>query len=78
MNEIIPGGGVRMNFVSQAGSTVTVSGKYQGIFTISWDWFAEGACFDSKPNFNGDFINPEIVAACDCHEPMRVKLCRKP
>jgi len=65
-----------MKFVSAAGSSVVVSGKHHGIYTISWDWFEEGACCDSHPDFNMDFAYPEIIAHCDCHKPVRVKLTR--
>lgn len=66
-----------MIFRSVAGSTVTISGKYQGIFTIDWDWFEEGACCDSQPDFNNDLFYPAIIARCDCHGPMRVDLVRE-
>lgn len=66
-----------MKFKSAAGSTVTVSGKHQGVFTIDFDWFEEGACCDSYPDFNNDFANPAITACCECHEPMRIDLHRE-
>ena len=59
------GGNVR-RFVSEKGSTVTVSGKHGGVFDIDWDWFEEDACIESHPTFNKDFEEPAIVASCDC------------
>jgi hypothetical protein len=65
-----------IRFESLNGSSVEISGEYLGIYHIDYDWVDEGGCCDARPDFNGDFAEPAIVAYCDCHEPHRVKLER--
>ncbi len=55
-------------YVSEKGSTVKVTGKYSGIFTIDFDWFEEGACVEAHPEFNNDDNEPAIIACCECCE----------
>ena len=57
-----------MKFISEKGSTVTISGKYNGIFTIDFDWFEEDACIEMYLQFNKDFDEPAIIASCECCE----------
>ena len=46
-----------------AGSEVTVSGKYGGIYDFDFDWFEEGACVEAAPYILDDCL----CWACDCH-----------
>lgn len=52
-----------MTYSTKAGSTVTVSGKHSGIFTISFDWFEEDACIECEPHYDQD--NNLLVWDCD-------------
>lgn len=67
-------------FVSKAGSRVTVSGKYMGIFEIEFDWVEEpGGCVEMHPTFNGHLQDdPQISASCDCHGTVYVSLLEVP
>ena len=51
-------------YKTKAGSTVEISGKYNGIITIDWDWFEENACIESHPTWEED--TESIVAHCEC------------
>ena len=37
-------------FKTQAGSLVTISGKYGGIAQVDFDWLEEDACCDCEPD----------------------------
>ena len=52
-------------YISAAGSTVTLSGKYDKISDISFDWFEEGRCIECVPYFNFDDDEPAIIVGCD-------------
>ncbi len=50
-------------YKTKAGSIVEVSGKYNGIFTIDWDWVEEAACDSCTPDV--DPLNEMLVWYCD-------------
>ena len=48
------------------GSTVTLLHPSGRSWSIDWDWCEEGACVESRAQFNGDLEEPAITAACNC------------
>jgi hypothetical protein len=56
-----------MNYRTPAGSLVEVSGKHNGIVTITFDWFEEGACCKAHPVDDlSDKAEPRLTWSCDC------------
>ncbi len=46
-------GGLNGLYRTKAGSTVRVSGRYNGIIKIDFDWFEEGGCIECEsPEIN--------------------------
>lgn len=37
-------------YITKAGSTVTISGKYSGIAEVDFDWLEEGGCIECEPH----------------------------
>ena len=63
-----------MEFVSENGSTLKISGKFNGIYDIDFDWFEEGACCEGHPKFNEDMDEPAIIVYCECCGQQKIKL----
>lgn len=58
---------------TQAGSTMTISGKHGGVSEVEFDWLEEdGACLDCVPQAYDD--DGYLVWYCELHEPGRAKL----
>jgi hypothetical protein len=60
---------------TEAGSTMTISGKHGGISEVELDWLDEdGACIDCDVIAYDD--QGYLTWTCDFHEPGRAKLER--
>jgi hypothetical protein len=66
-------GGVRVERVVRLrtpnGSTVTISGKHMGIYSIDFDWFEEDACCDCEPDIDSSRATnwtTLIWGCCEC------------
>lgn len=55
-------------YKTAAGSTLVVSGKHSGIFTVEFDWFEEGACVDCAVNTRPDYDEESWWLTWDCDE----------
>ena len=50
-------------YKTDAGSTMTISGKYGGISTVEFDWLEEKACIECQPEPYDD--DGYLVWQCD-------------
>ena len=53
-------------YITERGSSVEVSGAYNGIHDILFDWFEEGACCEAHPvaEIHGD--DAMLIWSCAC------------
>ena len=52
---------------TEAGSLVTLSGKFYGASNILFDWFEEGACIEARPTVDmSDANEPWLIWECEC------------
>lgn len=55
-------------WTTASGSTVEVSGAHRGIWTVEFDWFEEGACYEARLSPVPDLAEGDerLTWSCDC------------
>ena len=59
-------------YKTDAGSTMTISGKYGGISEVDFDWLEENACIECQPEPYED--DGFLVWHCECCGGGKAKL----
>ena len=68
-----------MTWRTKAGSTVTVSGEHNGVYSFVFDWFEEGACLNAIFGLDADIADENdawLRWDCECCEPGQARLTR--